>query len=559
MHTSTDWKINRDHQIIIQDSNDDWRVFCEKMCVVAVRQDILGESRELSVSIYKGQRWVRPPRPFSRAELLKEPVRELAPYGLSLANTLSNNRILAEILLDLEDMAPTEYHYRELGFAEIDGNRVFLADSPIGFSANHPYAKARYCEGFRTTPIGSYETWLRMVQVEIKRWPTLALALCMAAAAPLAHLLQGMSVVDLIPLFALIGTSSTGKTTALRLIASVYGCPNERDGLLDDLNTTENAFFTQLNQKRGVPILIDETSMQPSWDFTRTLYSLPKGRSKRRCDNAGDLRETKSFSGAIIFTGESSIFEQTGGNLGLYARLAEITQQWTMDGEQADYITRTVRQNYGWAVYPLISWIMEHEAELANAFEAENQGLQQWMLRQGHQLDGVGKRILKNLSLLMLGGRIIGRALDIEMPMEFLLEALTALFESSEAHSFEEEVYYSVLAAIADNIGNFWIGNDPALRGMRSCWGLMESIKNKGQTEQCVWIIKDHFNAILKSLNKGTPRSIIFSLGKDGRLVKFKEDRYVCEHSIGGISFQCYCLICEKGWDEFISDSRRKQ
>ena len=206
-----------------------------------------------------------------------------------------------------------------------------------------------YNEPERVCPSGTLEDWLQFIGAQVLGHDNLELALALSVTAPVSYLLKEAGTLSDYPIWALIGDSSTGKTTSLKLIASVWGSPDENNGLLFDLHATENAIYKLMAKNQGVPVLLDETSSVPDWSFDNFLYNLPKGHGKLRCDSKGDLRDTDHFAGAVIFTGEQSLFLQTKMNDGIFARLLEFTLPWTESAAHAHAVEKGSRKFHGTA------------------------------------------------------------------------------------------------------------------------------------------------------------------------------------------------------------------
>lgn len=162
-----------------------------------------------------------------------------------------------------------------------------------------------------------------IVEKDVLGHPNMELALAIGVSAPTASLLQEVGLFTEVPLWGIIGESSTGKTTALRLMASVFGSPKEGTGLIKDFHATDTAIFAML-QDCGMIHLFDEATLRERDNFSSMLYSLSKGVDKLRCNSDGTLKERQSFSGSVVITGEQSLLEQSSVNLGLYARMVEV-------------------------------------------------------------------------------------------------------------------------------------------------------------------------------------------------------------------------------------------
>jgi len=73
------------------------------------------------------------------------------------------------------------------------------------------------------------------------------------------------------------------------------------------------------------------TSQTNSWDFSKLLYTLPTGSSKRRCLSTGELDRERNFFSPLIITGERSVLETTDKDMGglwiSEAKLQEVVKE----------------------------------------------------------------------------------------------------------------------------------------------------------------------------------------------------------------------------------------
>ena len=147
----------------------------------------------------------------------------------------------------------------------------------------------------------------------VKRQVVLALSL----AAPLVGLWQRNLIV------ALIGNSSSGKTTAAKLATSLFMPPNCASVGMT-FNATENALMQRLHGNKGVPVLIDDTSLSGWESFENIIYTLADGTPRLRF--RGDQgKELQHWHTTIFLTSERSLLDHRSKKLeGVLGRLIEI-------------------------------------------------------------------------------------------------------------------------------------------------------------------------------------------------------------------------------------------
>ena len=304
-----------------------------------------------------------------------------------------------------------------------------------------------------------------------------------------------------------------------------------------------NAFYAQLQRQLGVPALVDETSSVPEWDFGKVLYNLATGREKRRCTSDGQLREASEYSGCVIFTGERSLFDQTNGNDGLYARLVELTLPWTDDAAHAAQLEFGCRNNYGTAVIPLLTWLLQNRDNLPLMF------YDQYAYFTGKVVttDGVEDRLLKTYSLVIVAAQVItyalGLPLDISGMQTLLLEQHKACAYVQSTKDVLVEIYEHLKQQVLDYGSRF--PTEDSIRFTSTFWGMIGT--NNGFP--CVWIASQHFKEFLFEAKRRTQTSnesdndVMRLLHHQGYLARFYGDRFCKDKRLGSVDAKCYCLI----------------
>ena len=115
-------------------------------------------------------------------------------------------------------------------------------------------------------------------------------------------------------IFNLIGKSSIGKTTALRVAASVWG--NKR--FIQQWRATSNALEAIAESRNDNLLILDELSQSSGKDISETFYMLGNSRGKSRMKSDSTLRKAKSWCLMILSSGEVGIadkIEEGGGKV----------------------------------------------------------------------------------------------------------------------------------------------------------------------------------------------------------------------------------------------------
>lgn len=150
---------------------------------------------------------------------------------------------------------------------------------------------------------GTIEEWREQVADICQNNSLLTFSLC-AALAPI--LLRYFSEINT-TIFHLVGRSSIGKTTALKVAASVWGNPKK---YINQWRTTGNAQEGIAEKHNDSLLILDEIGQANDKDIQQTVYMIgnEKGKSRMTVDTA--LRKTKSWRLLCLSSGEIGISEK---------------------------------------------------------------------------------------------------------------------------------------------------------------------------------------------------------------------------------------------------------
>ncbi|MBO5238957.1 MAG: DUF927 domain-containing protein [Lachnospiraceae bacterium] len=258
--------------------------------------------------------------------------------------------------IDGVGLPEVKYTHNCIGWKETDdGELSFLASKSI----NTEGVDSEYRGDFQIQPKGSWELYLEMVAKYVCNNVHLLMMMAIGVSATVLGYVNRMFGLNILnPVVHLFGNSTTGKTTAAQLVASLGGLPETGRNASTFLtfNGTMNALIKKLNRNSGYPICVDEFSMNTTRDISPMLYALADGIEKERLSRDGSQLQVRSeFETVIVTNGEGSILSCANGNEGLRTRIIELAMiQWTEDATSADAIKSVVSQNYGF-VTPLVA------------------------------------------------------------------------------------------------------------------------------------------------------------------------------------------------------------
>ncbi|MGV9600797.1 DUF927 domain-containing protein [Streptosporangium sandarakinum] len=222
-------------------------------------------------------------------------IAELGAYGLPVVDGDSKRleRWLLEILTANQDKVERRYLARQLGW-QPDGSFVVVPGQP------HPVEplfveQQDMLTGFRAK--GTLAGWREAV-MSLQGYPAASMAMYGAFAAPLLRALKApSSVLDI------YGRSTRGKTTALRIGASVWGDPGEDSTLIGSWRTTMLGIEYRLHIGNGLPAILDDTRTAAEGLVDQVLYQVSQGRGKAR---GGGWANSLPWQTILLSTGEQS-------------------------------------------------------------------------------------------------------------------------------------------------------------------------------------------------------------------------------------------------------------
>ncbi len=282
------------------------------------------------------------PRAQVSATLGWQPV-EQGQSGFLWGHTLLRSHTAPVSVGDLDGVAPDQWDKQAIAFHGAD-------------SGDEQAAAAFHAEG-------TWAAWKFAIQ-QVTEYPRTMVAIYGALSAPCLALLGAPNfIID----WAF--TTSTGKTTALRMAASCWGNPDEREtsSVLGTWDVTRVWIERMSAVLNGLPLILDDTKRARSAKLVgQTLYDVASGRGRGRGTPRG-MQRAGSWTTVLLSTGESPAvqFTQDGGT-----RARTITLWGGPFGrpsqETAQVVTRldnALRLNYGHAGPQFVQWLLDHQQD----------------------------------------------------------------------------------------------------------------------------------------------------------------------------------------------------
>jgi hypothetical protein len=221
---------------------------------------------------------------------------------------------------------------------------------------------------------GEWSEWVTHVWPSVRRFLVLRVAVAATLVPLLTELLPHVSMfaVDI------CGTTSRGKTTALRVASSVWGSPK----YMRTWDSTAVGVEHMASAMNGLPLLLDDTKRLKNPQVAASaVYGIVSNEGRARGHSDGGMREMAQYRTAIVSTGEAPL-KDIGQHGGLGARCitlwgSPLGEPSHESAELARRLTATVQAHYGHIGKGVVEYLMsqtpEDRANWCNRYEAHLQ------------------------------------------------------------------------------------------------------------------------------------------------------------------------------------------
>lgn len=223
----------------------------------------------------------------------EEVIRLLLSHGLFISPTGTARKWVKVFL----QQPKTDLFMRCVSQTGWVGKVFVLVDRTIG-ATSEPVIFQSEVQQQKTEVKGTLQDWQQLVAVPTKDNSRLIFALCCAFAAPLLKLLGTENGG-----FHLKGSSSLGKTTALRIANSVFSSPSG----LASWRATANGLEAKASERNDLLLCLDEISQIDPVEAGQVAYMLANGSGKQRANRTGGGRTAHRFRLLFLSSGEHGL------------------------------------------------------------------------------------------------------------------------------------------------------------------------------------------------------------------------------------------------------------
>lgn len=346
---------------------------------------------------------------------------------------------------------------------------------------------------------------------------------------------------------SLIGSSTTGKSTAASLLCSVWGNPRvNNNGLFRTFNDTDNYKIEALRNIHGIPIVYDDSSSMADgskyrnpWRLGNLCYSISEGQTKGRCDIAGNPLETHRFSGLVTFTGESGIADDDYRE-GIRARLVSFNDiHWTKSADQADDLKEFLMDNYGFMGKDFMTQLIARmRSDEINIRERHKRLVRKLQTKVSNQ-DSLSQRRFNKIAVILLAGELANEL--IPEYGKFNMTKITEFLVNLENLAQEDRDLGTNASRI---LTEFYVANKSTFTGESQVKNGWTEIELNGKW--AVYMLPSVFEKVLKDNNIIDIKKAVNALAEIGLLKKDADnvhDQRKSPSHLKDISNRCYKLV----------------
>lgn len=278
-----------------------FRVLARPLVVLSLAEED-GGAVWVTLSWWTGRAWARATIPQTTA-LNHNRLTDVEGLGVSTVGAKAVVRYV-EAFIDINRMRlPVERASVRLGWQEDGGflwGRTLLAGGARVKAAAlaPPEGMEAVLSGF--TARGTFDGW-RRAYGPVAQHPRVALAVLAALVPPM------LKMVPSAPNFVVdwAGMTSTGKTTALRVAASVWGDPSDHGGLIQSWASSKVYVERLAGMTSDLPVLLDDTKKaKDKRSIASLVYDITTGRGAGRGTVTG-VQTTGTWRTVLLSTGEA--------------------------------------------------------------------------------------------------------------------------------------------------------------------------------------------------------------------------------------------------------------
>jgi len=375
-----------------------------------------------------------------------------------------------------------------------------------------------YLGDFDLSSYGTLGDWVNNVKWLIQGRTNLEIALGVAFATIIAgyDAVQNTSLDIGGAAIAFVGPSSSGKSSALMAMLSVFGQPsNTKAGsLFLGFNSTQNAMVNSLSGNYGVGIGYDDIGGNiESTRFDQLIYSIGNGAEKRRLSSDPALKGGSHFATWVYFTGEVSLGERLSTSSGLFVRLLEFQLPFTENAEHAQAIKTAFSNTYGTAALPFANYLKSLSLEQIRQKFAEAMAV----FGTPEAYSPTIGRVQTKIAVILMAIRMYSELFTIDVDEQAIMDVLWNQFQGL---ALKADIATQSYAAIMNWLNDNWTDFEDTSPEKPNAYGWVQHIKGV----QYVMIYQPQFDSLLEELNLPDATTVLTAFKNVG-MSKYESQR----------------------------------
>jgi len=353
-------------------------------------------------------------------------ILQLANAGLSVHSHNAANLIkyLAHILTYHVDNIPVDTSLSTTGWKTLAGERIFALgkqavskDGGMAFVFNEAADAGGLIDAFRPAHDTTALDWAAGV-ARLNKYPLAAFGVCAGFLAPFVSTL-GLAQN---PILDYAGLSSTGKSTLIRLIASIWGYPLEAGGGLIRTWNASQVFLERLAATlNDLPIFLDESHTANARQVQDVVYQYANGTGRGRGTKEGGTQRVARYRGVMFSAGEARLADASL-NDGAHARILGFwgSPFGAGQGDLVNYLNNLSVTRYGVAGRGVLEAYFadpEIQKTLKYDFEAAEARL------SGRGGDNIDARLCVLYAAIEAAGKMATTILELDWDVESIVES----------------------------------------------------------------------------------------------------------------------------------------
>lgn len=484
----------------------------------------------------------------------------LASAGLPV--TSNNAQLLVQYLADFEaanlERLPKSLMSQHMGWHGKDQDGGFLLGD------QHIADEARACDQIKFHGLdggddqiakafvteGTFKNWKNAVQA-VAQYPIALLTLYTSFVPSLLPLLGADNFV-----INLGGPTTIGKTTTLRIAASVWGNPDERSSFSviktwDGTATFRERYPAVIN---NLPMILDDTKhVRNPEDIAKAIYGISGGGGRGRGSPTG-IAAQQTCQTVLLTSGEQPMtsFTQDGGTR------ARSIETWgppfgkidSLTGVMVSNLNESVKANFGHAGVRFIKYLIKHAGQRGvwiDEYRTNRDKYRDWASAANNSLAG---RMAPYFASIAVAARLAHAALKLPWGYSDPIESLwnQIVREAGEANRGAAALRHVMDWAVAHQADFYKKGGSEKqpLHGWAGRWNAGVSLPDGESSWTTIGFMRNRLDELLKGAGF-EPESIIRAWQASGWLKVSKDKSETTRRTqrmrVGKLNVHLICIL----------------